>query len=38
MTPGGKRVVLVAAVARNGVIGDGADIPWRLPGEQRLFK
>ena len=38
MTPGGKRVVLVAAVARNGVIGDGPDIPWRLPGEQRLFK
>ncbi|HEY0950479.1 dihydrofolate reductase [Nocardioides sp.] len=38
MTPGGKRVVLVAAVARNGVIGDGPDIPWSLPGEQRLFK
>ena len=38
MTPGGKRVVLVAAVARNGVIGDGPDIPWRLPGEQALFK
>ena len=38
MTPGGKRVALVAAVARNGVIGDGPHIPWRLPGEQRLFK
>lgn len=38
MTPGGKRVALVAAVARNGVIGDGPDIPWQLPGEQRLFK
>jgi dihydrofolate reductase len=38
VTPGGKRVVLVAAVARNGVIGDGPDIPWQLPGEQRLFK
>ena len=38
MTPGGKRVVLVAAVARNRVIGDGPDIPWQLPGEQRLFK
>jgi dihydrofolate reductase len=34
----GRRVVLVAAVARNGVIGDGPDIPWALPGEQRLFK
>lgn len=38
MTPGGKRVVLVAAVARNGVIGDGAEIPWRIPGEQAEFK
>ncbi len=37
-TPGGRRVVLVAAVARNGVIGDGPDIPWRMPGEQRHFK
>ncbi len=38
MTSGGKRVVMVAAVARNGVIGNGPDIPWRVPGEQRLFK
>lgn len=38
MTPGGKRVVLVAAVADNGVIGDGPDIPWRIPGEQARFK
>ncbi|QWC86714.1 dihydrofolate reductase [Nocardioidaceae bacterium] len=29
---------MVAAVAENGVIGDGPDIPWHLPGEQRLFK
>lgn len=28
----------MAAVARNGVIGHGPRIPWRLPGEQRLFK
>ena len=33
-----QRVVLVAAVAENGVIGDGGDIPWHLPGEQRQFK
>jgi dihydrofolate reductase len=33
-----KRVILVAAVARNGVIGHGPDIPWQVPGEQRLFK
>lgn len=38
MTPGGKRVVLVAAVAENGVIGRGADIPWHIPGEQAEFK
>src|SRR5690349_14231236 len=33
-----KRVILVAAVARNGVIGNGPDIPWRVPGEQKAFK
>lgn len=33
-----KRVVLVAAVARNGVIGNGPDIPWHVPGEQAGFK
>ena len=37
-TPGGRKVVLVAAVAENGVIGDGPDIPWRIPGEQAEFK
>jgi dihydrofolate reductase len=30
--------VLVAAVADNGVIGNGPDIPWRIPGEQAEFK
>ena len=34
----GKRIVLVAAVADNGVIGNGPDIPWRIPGEQQQFK
>ena len=38
MTPGGKRVVMVAAVADNGVIGNGPDIPWSIPGEQAEFK
>ena len=33
-----KRIILVAAVARNGVIGNGPDIPWRIPGEQAEFK
>lgn len=31
-------VTLVAAIARNGVIGADGGIPWQLPGEQRLFK
>ena len=33
-----KRIVMVAAVARNRVIGHGPDIPWRVPGEQAEFK
>lgn len=33
-----SRIVMVAAVARNGVIGNGPDIPWRIPGEQAEFK
>jgi dihydrofolate reductase len=33
-----KRVVMVAAVARNRVIGNGPDIPWRIPDEQAEFK
>ncbi|MBF4162294.1 dihydrofolate reductase [Nocardioides acrostichi] len=32
------KVILVAAVARNGVIGNGPDIPWQVPGEQKAFK
>ncbi|WP_028660963.1 dihydrofolate reductase [Nocardioides insulae] len=32
------RVVLVAAVAENDVIGNGPDIPWQVPGEQKQFK
>ena len=31
-------LVIVAAVARNGVIGDGEKLPWRLPGDLRRFK
>ena len=29
---------MVAAVARNRVIGNGPDIPWKIPGEQAGFK
>jgi dihydrofolate reductase len=31
-------VTLIAAVARNGVIGADGAIPWRVPGEQAFFK
>jgi dihydrofolate reductase len=31
-------VTLIAAVARNGVIGANGGIPWRVPGEQAFFK
>jgi len=33
-----KRVVLVAAVADNGVIGLDGQIPWHLPGELKHFR
>lgn len=32
------RVSIIAAVADNGVIGRGNDIPWRLPEDWRRFK
>lgn len=31
-------VSLIAAVARNGVIGVEGDLPWRLPGDLAFFK
>ena len=31
-------VVGIAAVGRNGVIGSGADIPWRIPADWARFK
>lgn len=33
-----QRLTLVAAVGRNGVIGDGAAMPWHLPEDLRFFK
>jgi dihydrofolate reductase len=33
-----KRVVLVAAVAANGVIGNGGGIPWRIPEDMAHFR
>ena len=38
MTSERKRVVLVAAVADNGVIGLGGDIPWSLPEDLKHFR
>ncbi len=32
------QVTLIAAVARNGVIGAGPDIPWHLPEDFAFFK
>jgi len=32
------RIALVAAVARNGVIGKDGDLPWRLPSDLRRFR
>lgn len=31
-------ICLVAAVSENGVIGNGKDIPWKIPGEQKRFR
>lgn len=36
--PGGQRVVLVAALARNRVIGHRGRIPWHLPHDFAHFK
>jgi dihydrofolate reductase len=33
-----SRISLIAAVARNGVIGAGNALPWRLPEDLRRFK
>lgn len=35
---GSAEIVAIAAVARNGVIGAGNDIPWRIPEDLRRFK
>lgn len=32
------KLSIIVAVADNGVIGDGADIPWYIEGELSLFK
>lgn len=34
----GKTISMVAAMAKNRVIGAANDIPWRVPGEQQRFR
>jgi len=34
----GKKITLIAAMASNGAIGLGGNMPWHLPGELRHFK
>jgi dihydrofolate reductase len=38
MTPSAKKVVMVAAVADNGVIGLGGDIPWHISDDLKHFR
>lgn len=33
-----SRITLIAAVARNGVIGADGDMPWRIPADFAFFK
>ncbi len=32
------KISLIAAMAKNRVIGHKGDIPWKIPGEQKIFK
>jgi dihydrofolate reductase len=35
---GAARIALVVAIAENGVIGQGGDLPWRLSSDMKLFR
>lgn len=37
-TQAGMRIALIVAIAENRVIGRGGTIPWKVPGEQKLFR
>ena len=32
------KISLIAAMAKNRVIGRKGDIPWKIPGEQKIFR
>jgi len=34
----GMRISLIVAMAENRVIGRGGTIPWKIPGEQKMFR
>lgn len=34
----GLEVAIIAAIAENGIIGDGGDLPWHYPEDLRRFK
>jgi dihydrofolate reductase len=34
----GMRISLIVAMAQNRVIGQGGTIPWKIPGEQQMFR
>jgi len=38
MTTALPNVTMIAAVGRNGVIGDGRSMPWHLPEDLKFFK
>ena len=38
VAPGHTRIYLIAAVAKNGVIGARGKLPWHLPEDLRHFK
>jgi len=33
-----QKISLIAAMSENWVIGNGPEIPWKIPGEQKRFK
>jgi len=36
--PDGLEIVIIAAMSRNGVIGDGGGVPWHLPADLKRFR